>query len=294
MKRLLLFISMSVLFVTMFTGCGMYQRVEQGEVGVKVSLYGSKKGVTDVVNPGGYFLGFGQEIYTFPTTQTQYSFTREATEGSPTNEEFRFNVKGGLITTMDIGVTAFVEPSMADVTYKTYRTTMDNIIKKFVRQEIRDQLSAQTSTVSIDDLTNGAMNNIIRKVETNVREKFAKQGIIIVSISSLNDIRYPDEIRQAIIAKTKATQTAIQKENELKQAEAEARIVEAKAKAEAMANEAKKVSLTPELLEYEKIQVEKLKIEAWKSGGAKVPTTVIIGGNEKPNLMLGVPTTGTK
>lgn len=166
---------------------------------------------------------------------------------------------------------------------------MDNIIKKFVRQEIRNQLVSLAGSSSIEDLTNGSMNKVIRQVEANVKAKFIKEGIVIVSIAPLNEIRYPKEIKDAIIAKTKATQTAIQKENELKQAEAEAKIVEARAKAEAMANEAKKVSLTPELLEYEKIKIQREMVEAWKAGGAKVPTTVIIGGNEKPNLMLGIP-----
>lgn len=104
----------------MFTACGM-AKVEQGEVGVKVSLYGTNKGETKVVNPGMYFLGVGQELYKFPTTQTQYSFTREMTEGSSANEEFVFNVKGGLTASMDIGVTAYVDAPLADVPYKVYK-----------------------------------------------------------------------------------------------------------------------------------------------------------------------------
>ena len=287
MKKLLM-LGLLVLTAVGFTGCG-YTKVPVGNVGVKVNLYGSNKGETKIVGTGGYWLGIGTEVYKYPTTQTQYAFTADETEGSPTNEEFRFNVKGGITVAMDVGVIAYADSSMADTLYSNYRADMETIMKKFVRQEIRNELINNAGNVSIDELTDGGLTQVMKTVEKNVKDKFAKVGLTIVSIAPMNDVRYPKEIKEAIIAKIKATQTAMQKENELRTAEANAKIVEANAKAEAMANEAKKVSLNPALLEYERIQNERLMIEAWKQGGSKVPTTVtIVGDSSKTNLMMGV------
>ena len=281
-------IGLIVLSAIGFTGCG-YSKVPVGSIGVKVNLYGSNKGETKIVSTGGYWLGIGTEIYKYPTTQTQYAFTADSIEGSEVNEEFRFNVKGGITVAMDIGVIAYADPTMADTLYTNYRTDMETIMKKFVRQEIRNELISNAGNVTIDELTEGKLSEVMKTVEKNTKDKFAKLGLTIVSISPMNDVRYPKEIKDAIVSKIKATQVAMQKENELRTAEANAKIVEANAKAEAMANEAKKVSLNPALLEYERIQNERLMIEAWKQGGSKVPTTVTIIGDDKANLMLGIP-----
>ena len=284
MKKLLL-IGLIILSAVGFTSCG-YSKVPVGNVGVKVNLYGSNKGQTKIVGTGGYWLGVGTEIYKYPTTQTQYAFTSDPIEGSEANEEFRFNVKGGITVAMDIGVIAYADPTMADTLYTNYRTDMETIMKKFVRQEIRNELISNAGNITIDELTEGKLSDVMRTVEKNTKDKFAKVGLTIVSISPMNDVRFPDEIKQAIVAKIKATQTAMQKENELRTAEANAKIVEANAKAEAMANEAKKVSLNPALLDYERMQNERLMIQKWN--GTVPQTVTVVGNNASPNIMLGI------
>lgn len=53
-----------------------------------------------------------------------------------------------------------------------------------------------------------------------------------------------------------------------------------------MANEAKKVSLNPALLEYERIQNERLMIQKWN--GTVPQTVTVVGNNASPNIMLGI------
>lgn len=283
MKKYLALLAIGIMSVG-FTGCG-HKRVELGSVGVKVNLYGSNKGETKVVGSGGYWLGFGQDIYEYPTTQTQYSYTKVQTEESPDDEAFNFNVKGGVACSVDLGVIAYVDSSKADLTYTTYRADMQTIMKKFVKQEIRNVLNTEANKLSIDEVTDGKFNEVLKTVETQVKEKMAKVGIVIVNISAINKVEYPKQIQEAIVAKIKATQTAMQKENELRSAEADAKITEARANAEAIANESKKVSINKELIEYEKVQNEKLMIEKWDG---KMPQTVTIAGSDsRMNLILG-------
>jgi len=94
------------------------------------------------------------------------------------------------------------------------------------------------------------------------------------SATYLSDIRFQNEIQQGIVAKMAANFG----------------IAVINAKAEAEANRIKTLSITPAILEWERLQVEKDRIAAWMAHGVKVPTTLIVGGSGSamPNLFLKV------
>ena len=98
------------------------------------------------------------------------------------------------------------------------------------------------------------------------------------------NLEYPTSFKNAINAKNNAVQKALMAENKVKQAEAEAKIKVAeaqgdaestltRARAEAEANKLKQATLTPMLLQQQWI-------DAWRKGGAQVPT-YMAGGGEK-------------
>jgi regulator of protease activity HflC (stomatin/prohibitin superfamily) len=101
---------------------------------------------------------------------------------------------------------------------------------------------------------------------------------------------YPETFKKSIEAKNNAVQNSLMTENKVRQAEAEAKIKIAQAegdaqslittaKAEAEANKLRQSTLTPLLLQQQWI-------EAWKSGGSKVP--MYIGGNGGDKFMLNI------
>lgn len=79
-----------------------------------------------------------------------------------------------------------------------------------------------------------------------------KEGFLLEQMTS--GIQYPETITQAINAKNAAVQQAMRVENELKIAQAEARKLIVQAEAEAKANELRKQSLNPLLIQQQFIE----------------------------------------
>ena len=263
-----------VMVVFAFAGC---DDVNVGEVGVKVYKLGGAKGETEVLGTGQYWMGYAEQLFVYPTTQHQYTFTEAITEGSPTDEAFRFTAKGGAICTVDVNVIAHADPTKADVLYKTWRTDMDTIIKNFVRQDIREALADVGGQYSVDDLIDGKQVELIKKVEYLIKTKNAGKGLEILSVSLANNIRFDESVNQSIKMKIQAQQDLLQRQAELAKAEAEAKIKVTNAEAEAAANKAKMLQITPQLIEYERVQNEKAAIIKWNG---QLPTTTL--GNSVP------------
>lgn len=102
-------------------------------------------------------------------------------------------------------------------------------------------------------------NEFEERSELMIREMLEPEGFIVEQVVLLNELRLPPSVVKNIEAKINATQTALRKQEELAQAQADAQkqIAEAEgkaqslviqAKAEAEANALRQRSLTKELL----------------------------------------------
>ena len=107
----------------------------------------------------------------------------------------------------------------------------------------------------------------------------------------LSPLRLPADIQKSIdeqFAAQQAAQTAeanrrkveAQAAAEIARAKGEAEVTIEKARAEAEANRLRAISITPELLELEKLQVERERIRKWDGNE---PHTVI----QSPNVQVG-------
>jgi len=91
----------------------------------------------------------------------------------------------------------------------------------------------------------------------------AAYGVVIQQFGIIGAPRPPDAVLQAINLKISATQLAIQKQNELVQAEADAKKVIAKADGDAKANERLAQSITPQLLQWTALEIQRMSIAKW-------------------------------
>ena len=89
-------------------------------------------------------------------------------------------------------------------------------------------------------------------VQNTLDESMKKEGFKLEQMTS--GLKYPETIVQAIDQKNKAVQQGMQVENELKVAEAEAKIQIIRAEALSKANELRQKSLTPLLIEQQFIE----------------------------------------
>lgn len=250
-------------------GCS---KVPAGNVGVKVYLLGSSKGVDhEVLGVGRYYIGWNEDLFLFPTFQQNYLWTKSKTEGGgnneggPEDESFTFQTQEGLSINCDIGVSYQIDPAKVSVIFQKYRRGVDEITDIFLRNMVRDELNKAGAKDSISNLLGAGKQRLIEAVQDTIAKNVLPIGITNFKLYLAGEMRLPANVKRAINAKIEATQKAQQSENELQRAQAEAakQVAEAHGKAESMlkvakaeaeANSMKQKTLTDELIRYEAIQ----------------------------------------
>jgi len=272
--------------------------VEPGFAGLKIQLYGGEKGIENaqLVTGRVWYNSYTEEVVIFPTYINTYPFTKSSTEGSPTDESIVFSV-GGSPVSADVGVSfGFTTEAIPNSTetklhqfYKTYRKTPD----AFRANELRNGLRNCFSEVSEDlKLTPSMLPYNQQKLVAAVVECTQKRFPIITvqDISLLGPLRLPPDIQKSIDEQFAAQQAAQTSEaNRRKvQAEAAANVAKAKgeaqvtieqARAESESNRLRSSSVTPQLIELERLRVERARIEKWNGQQA----TII----QAPNVQVG-------
>lgn len=242
------------------------QKVPAGHVGVKVYLLGTEKGVDhEVLGVGRYWIGVNEELYLFPTFKQNFVWTKDATEGSPTDESIDFQTKEGLSVNTDVGITYSIEQDKVSTVFQSYRRGVEEITDIFLRNQVRDAFNKVGSTMPMEAVYGEGKQELLRRVEDKVKEQVGPLGIKLEAVYLVGRLRLPSTVETSINAKLEATQKAQQRENELREAEAAARKAVAsaqgeadaillRAKAQALANQTLARSLTRELIEYERTQ----------------------------------------
>ena len=254
MKKIILMLILLLLSMLLLSSCGC-QTVPAGYVGVKVYLLGNNKGIdNEVVKMGRYWLGINEQMYLYPVFMKQYSFTQEANEDSPKDEAFYFQNKDGVKCNFDIAIQAQANPEKVSILFQKYRDDFKDILHTFVGNKIKDKIQKYYSALSIEELYSSKKVEVIRLIEIELKEELAVDGIDVKGIVLLSDIRFPKEVEDAIVSKIKATQEALQRENEVQKAKAEAEIKITQAKAEAESIRLKQMNMTKNLIEYEAVQ----------------------------------------
>ncbi len=235
-----------------------FRMIQPGYVGVVVDLFGSDQGVEkNELGVGMHFIPPWKQIYQFPVFEQNDTW-----QG---NEGFNFQTSEGMAIHADIGITFHLEPSLVPKIFQRYRRGLYDISHFFLRNFIRDAVNIAASKLTVQDLYSTAKEQFFTEVENHVRTDLKDMGIIISRIYLIGRFHFPDNVIDAINAGIEANQKAVQRENELRQSEAEAKKVVAhangaaqcilmKAKAEAESNRILTQSLSPELLEWQRIQ----------------------------------------
>ena len=247
------------------TGC---HKVEPGYAGLKVSVSGSDRGDIEVLSPGRYMISPTVNYYDFPTFTVTAVYEDE--------DAFVFQSSEGMKVEADIGVSYYFDEDQITHLFTTYRLGADEIRDVVVKNAVRDSFNKVGSKYITDEIIGEKKETLIQEVFEDVSTKLAPDGIIIRTVSWYNPPRPPESINAALNAKVEANQNAIKAENEVAiseaeaekekikidteaykvtaAAEAEAEAIKIRAQAEAEANRIIAESLTPDLIEYNRIQ----------------------------------------
>lgn len=258
MKRVLTIVCLVVFALAAFVSCS---RVPPGYEGIIVHTLGENRGEMEQVGVGRIWVGARRELHVFPTFNQNYVWTRDPAEGSPNDESFSFPVDG-LEVGLDVGIEYSLAPDRIADIFTTYRRGVDELTDVTIRKSVRDAINELAADYDMDRLVEEGASALVDDAFNIVREQFAPQGIVIHSLSLVSAPRYPASVVQSIEAKIEATQRAVQRENELREAQAEAakRVAEAqgeadsliiRATAEAEANQIRARSLTPSIIQME-------------------------------------------
>lgn len=286
--KLKIILALLIALTMAFAGC---TTVPPGYVGIVVDLTGGERGVQDYTIQTGrvFYNPFTQDVLSFPTSIQTSAWTQSPYEGSPNNEEIEFNDKDGLKISSDISYSYFLERDKVPYFYVKFRTdNIEDFTDGFARNKVREAFNSVGSKLSVEEIL-GKKEEMIRQVKDLVNEDLKEYGVVFEQLGYIGSIRPPKSIIDRINSKIEATQLAIQTENEVRQAEAEAKKLIAKAKGiadstvaskrgEAEGNRLLSASITPNLIKWRELENTANAIEAWKQGG-KVPSTFITGSN---------------
>lgn len=246
----------AIILVTAWMLC--FKMISPGYVGVVVDILGDNKGVeSKELHVGMHWIAPWKKVYEFPIFEQNNTW-----EGD--KDGFNFQTTEGMAVSADIGITYHLRSECIPLVFQKYRKGMDEITHTFVRNYIRDAINKAASRTHIEELYSGKAT-FFEDVEGNVRRDLSPIGIEITRIYLIGRFHFPPTVISALNSKIEAMQRAQQRENELREAEAEAKKQIAKAEgqakclmlqaeSEAKANTVLSLSVTKELIQWQSVQ----------------------------------------
>jgi regulator of protease activity HflC (stomatin/prohibitin superfamily) len=265
----LLFKSLGIFIVALLIGAIQpyaIEKVDSGYKGIKVSLIGSKRGVTNYQYKTGWVVynTWTEQMLEFPTFQQHIEY-----------DDQQLITRGGFPATIKPTFNySLKEENIGDM-FVNLRLGIKDIEQKWLKNAIIGAVNDVANTWEVDSIF-GHRQAFEAAIVAECNIRLSKW----FNVSQLRtNITPPEALQDAIIAKTKAIQQAEASEQEALTAIAEGKRKVAVARADsaemiinasaaAMSIKIKQTQITPMYIEY-------LKAQAWDG---KLPTTVA-GGN---------------
>jgi regulator of protease activity HflC (stomatin/prohibitin superfamily) len=284
-------------------------RIGPGYVGVEVNLAGSQRGTQDIpVRTGWVFYSpLKTQVIEFPTFVQTVKWTSDVNEGHPINEELVFNSKEGQEVRADVSLSYAIDSAKVPEFYVKYRTDdLERFTHGILKDIVRNSLNEVASTYKLEDIYGENKAHFLRESRELIQTQLAPVGVQIQQFGFIGKPRFTAAIEQAITQKTQAITEAERARNQLAvtqaemaksvaeaEGEAKSQIARAqgeatslieRARGEAEANRLRQASITPQLLEWKRLENQRALIDRWSGN---VPTTVL---GEKTNLLMPFPT----
>lgn len=259
MKNFNYFIFVAVAAIALlFTYMFVFVMIPPGYVGVVVNMFGSEKGVEEnELQVGAHLIAPWKVVYKFPVFEQNHLW-----DGF---KKFTFQTSEGLVVEAEVGITYHLRHDKIPILFAKYRRGMEEITDVFIRNFTRDAINKCASKLKIEDLYGTAKEKFFDDVQALVRNDLQGLGIVIERIYLVGNLHFPESVVRALNAKIEAVQRAQQRENELRESEAEAKKQMAKAhgeaesaliraKAQAESNQIISESLTMQLIHWQAVQ----------------------------------------
>jgi regulator of protease activity HflC (stomatin/prohibitin superfamily) len=289
-------LSLGILSAAIFaTGCAT--RIGPGNVGIKVDLAGSQRGVEDLpIRTGWVFYNpAGSKVVEYPTYVQTAKWTHDLNEGRAINEEISFNTLQGLTVYGDISLSYHLDPAKVPAFYVKFRSDdIDQFTHGFLRNVARDSMNRVAANYTVEEIMGEKKPEMEKRSRDELQSEVKDIGVVIEQFGFIGSPRPPESVVSAINAAQQAKYIAQQKQNELLQSQADAAkqvaAAEGQAKAqiaiaqgEAESNRVRAASISPQIIEWQKLAVTDRWITRWNGSMPQVQA----GGNI-PGLLLNV------
>lgn len=232
-------ITVFILIVVLAASC---KRIDAGHEGIKVKLYGTNRGVQDITLVTGrvFYNPLTETIYEFPTFVQTMDY-----------DPFTVNAKDGSVFEVDPTISYSVIPGKSPHIFVKYRKNLEEITATTLYNYVKDAYRIQFNNYTTEQLISNRQQ-FENAVQTLLNEQFVRDGFQLEQLTS--GLQYPESIVQAIDAKNRAVQSAMQAQNELVKDSIDAKRKIIQAEAEKRANELRQASLTPLLIQQQFIE----------------------------------------
>ena len=201
------------------------------------------------------------QIVEYPTFMQTLVLTRGNTEGSPNNDEINVNSQEGQPLSVDVSMSFELDAARVPQLYETFRTDIATIQHGYVKQTIRQALQEVIGSEQIADIIGPKKAEAVGKAQALIAKRLLPYGIDVKQFT-LNELRAPETVMQAINTKNVMQQQALTAQNELQKntfqaqgdsikAVGRAKAILAEAQAQAQANELLAKSISGSLVQYE-------------------------------------------
>ncbi len=259
LRRLLAIVGVLVLALVLVPSSLTY--ISPGHIGIVIHRAGG--GVDNV--PLGPGLHTRNPLFTaiveYPTFMQTLVLTRTPTEGSRNNDEINVNSKEGQPLALDVSMSFELDAPKVPQLYQTFRTDVQTIQHTYVKQAIRQSLQEVVGNEEIAAIIGPKKFEVTSRVSRLLEQRLSPYGILVKQFT-INELRAPPSVIEAINQKNVMQQQALTAQNELQKntfqaqgdsikAVGRAKAILAEAEAQSKANRLLSESITPTLVQYE-------------------------------------------
>jgi prohibitin 2 len=199
-------------------------------------------------------------IEEYPTYMQTVVLARAA-EGMDRNDEINVNSVEGQPLSLDVSMSFELDPSKVPALYSTFRTDIATIQHTYVKQAIRQSLQEVVGNEEIAAIIGPKKAETTGRVTKLLEQRLSIYGIMVKQFT-INELRAPPSVIEAINQKNVMQQQGLTAQNELQKnqfqaqgdsikAAGRAKAILAEAEAQAKANRLLSESITPVLVQYE-------------------------------------------
>jgi regulator of protease activity HflC (stomatin/prohibitin superfamily) len=200
-------------------------------------------------------------IEEYPIYMQTLVLTKSSSEGSPNNDEINVNSKEGQPLSLDVSMSFELDADKTPYLYTSFRRDIASIQHTYVKQTIRQALQEVIGNEEIAAVIGPKKAEAVDAAQKRIAAALTPYGFVVKQFT-INELRAPDAVIQAINQKNVMQQSALTAQNELQKnqfqaqgdsikAAGRAKAILTEAEAQARANELLSKSITGTLVQYE-------------------------------------------